>query len=158
MVPALEDPTAWEVALVEVGLGMDVHVEVGVYVVASFGGLGGSSALEGREGCKGAADASALVAPAGAKRLAGLVAENGLARGGVAVDGVLRENGVAAGRLVLCSAAAAGAFDEFDAGRTGIPVTCRLAEMTAWEGFGAGRGTGGEGRGTQRTGWEECRY
>jgi hypothetical protein len=120
--------------------------------------LAAAARWRGREGGKGAADASALVAPAGAKRLAGLVAENGLARRSVAAGGVLREDGVAAGRLVLCSAAAAGAFDEFSTGRTGIPVTCRLAEMAAWEGFGAGRGTGGEGRGTRRTGWEECRH
>ena len=142
----------------EVALGMGMHAEVGVYVVASLGGLGGSSTLEGGERGEGAADAPALVAPAGAKRLAGFVAENGLARRGVTDGGALREDGVAAGRFVPCSAAATGAFDAFGAGRTGIPVTCRLAEMVAWEGFGAGGGTGGEGRGARRAGWEECRH
>ena len=129
----------------EVALGMGMHVEVGVYVVTSFGGLGGSSTLEGGKRGEGAADAPALMAPAGAKRLAGFVAENGLARRGVTDGGVLGEDGVAAGHLVLCSTAATGAFDAFGAGRTGIPVTCRLAEMVAWEGLRAGGGTGGEG-------------
>ena len=115
----------------EVALEIDVRAKVGAHGVASFGGLGCGGALDGCEGGEGAADASALMAPTGAECLAGLVAEDGLARRGVAVGGELREDGFAARYLVLCSTAATGAFDEFGAGRTGIPVASRLAEMAA---------------------------
>ena len=90
--------------------------------------------------------------------MTGLVAQDVLARGGVDVGWILLcEDGVAAGRLVFCSATPTGAFDLFGAGRARVPVAGRLAEMAAWEGFGAGGRAGGEGRCTGRAQWEECR-
>lgn len=144
VVPALEDPTARKVALVQVAL--ELCVEIGSEGVTSLGGLGGGGALEGGKGGKRTTDASTLVSSAGTKGLAGLVAEDGFARGRVAVGEAMRENGVAAGGLVFRSTAATGAFDLFGAGWAGIPVADRLAEMAAWEGFGAGRSTRGERR------------
>ena len=69
VVSTLEDPTAREVALVGVTPGTGVRVEVGVFEVARPGQLGGSSALEGREGT---ADTCALVAPTGQRLWQGL--------------------------------------------------------------------------------------
>ena len=65
VVSMLEDPTAREVALVEVTSDMGVRIEVGVFGVARPGQLGGGSALEGHEGREWAADTCALVAPSG---------------------------------------------------------------------------------------------
>ena len=140
VVAAREDTTAGQVTLVQ------WVVKVELWGVAPSGRLG--AALEERER---AADASALVPPTGAERLAGLVAEDDGAREDATIGGwlflflLLREDGFTAGRLVLCSAATTGALNLFGAWRTRVPVAGRLAEVATWEGLGARGSAGGKG-------------